>query len=671
MPWDAQGNWIPGSGTPMPGGGDPSQANISSSSASIGGFLPGPQYSNGQGIPNGDVSNGLPSNSLPLGRTESGTGPRWGMPQGGVDQRGPADPAFDYAGQAYGARDYARRFQAGQQWAEGRKAAQLDPEAYASALKAAQGDPNSSAQQALRQGVAGAQQSQQAIGASARGGPQAAAAAQQAAQGQSALLGQQGTNQAQVLKAQEMATGRQQLGQMAGVNLNAQMNQQQLNDALAAGYLGNEMDVNTQQLQAGMDARQQANQIGMNKDQYMLHPGPAAMGAVKAVGTGVGAAIMASDIRAKQDVRPAGGMLGYANQEARQRPFDRMNSETYQPEGGAKTETNLPLQVGNPSLPMENRAGMSMSPTSQQMGSFTPGVYAAHSQGVPPVQPSLPNTVATAPAAYSTQPTSYQAGRFVSDREAKMDAHAEGVKRGLDLAEESGDYNIHDRPTKPHEPLSMRGRLEEIPGGIQPHPGYAQYLMRKQAEPVLPEHVRAATAGAVRGALESVRPSSGHLMPLHSSTPNYSGPSKNLMPWIGGNQPHGPMVVPPDRPPLPPPEPRKELYSGDPKVVFSDEKGKKEKHSEAESFLDSLHGGYSYRYKDPSNEPSSEPTGGRYLGVMAQDLEKSPVGPQIVKDTPKGKVLEGNALLSALAAGTGNLHERLKRVEKLKSRGRR
>jgi hypothetical protein len=83
----------------------------------------------------------------------------------------------------------------------------------------------------------------------------------------------------------------------------------------------------------------------------------------------------------------------------------------------------------------------------------------------------------------------------------------------------------------------------------------------------------------------------------------------------------------------------------------------------ADKFMEHLHP-YSYRYKDPKNEPRSTPTGGHYLGVLAQDVERSPaVGRQVVRDTPEGKVLEGGALSSALAAGVGRLHERLKALE--------
>ena len=50
--------------------------------------------------------------------------------------------------------------------------------------------------------------------------------------------------------------------------------------------------------------------------------------------------------------------------------------------------------------------------------------------------------------------------------------------------------------------------------------------------------------------------------------------------------------------------------------------------------------------------------GNRFLGAMAQDIEKDPYGKQIVNDTPAGKVLDMKPLVSALLAGAGRLHQR-------------
>lgn len=51
------------------------------------------------------------------------------------------------------------------------------------------------------------------------------------------------------------------------------------------------------------------------------------------------------------------------------------------------------------------------------------------------------------------------------------------------------------------------------------------------------------------------------------------------------------------------------------------------------------------------------------LGVMAQDIERSPVGRQVVKNTPSGKMLDVPQLTGALAAAIGRLNERLRSVE--------
>jgi hypothetical protein len=88
--------------------------------------------------------------------------------------------------------------------------------------------------------------------------------------------------------------------------------------------------------------------------------------------------------------------------------------------------------------------------------------------------------------------------------------------------------------------------------------------------------------------------------------------------------------------------------------------------STADAFLDSLSDSAStYRYKDPSLEPSTTGgTGGKYLGIMAQRVEQTPeIGHQLVKDTPQGKVVEGQAMLSALAGGLGRLHQKVKSME--------
>lgn len=120
---------------------------------------------------------------------------------------------------------------------------------------------------------------------------------------------------------------------------------------------------------------------------------------------------------------------------------------------------------------------------------------------------------------------------------------------------------------------------------------------------------------------------------------------------------------------------------GDAQDVASDARAKtaKDHHGDAaDAFLSTLaHSSSTFAYRDPTREPRSSPTGGRYLGVMAQDVESAPeIGHQLVSDTPHGKVLEIPAMVSALAGGTGRLaqrHEdlemRLRRLEHAKGLG--
>lgn len=81
------------------------------------------------------------------------------------------------------------------------------------------------------------------------------------------------------------------------------------------------------------------------------------------------------------------------------------------------------------------------------------------------------------------------------------------------------------------------------------------------------------------------------------------------------------------------------------------------------SFLDSLSGS-KYRYKDASVEGTRPGT--RY-SVMAQELEKTPVGKTMVVDGEDGvKRVDYGGGLAAMLASQAELHKRLKRLERLK-----
>jgi len=79
---------------------------------------------------------------------------------------------------------------------------------------------------------------------------------------------------------------------------------------------------------------------------------------------------------------------------------------------------------------------------------------------------------------------------------------------------------------------------------------------------------------------------------------------------------------------------------------------------EVESFLDALNS-YKYEYKDPAGSDEA----GMFIGVLAQDLEKTPMGASFVKDTPRGKQVDYGHGLAAILASQANIHNRLRNLE--------
>jgi hypothetical protein len=90
--------------------------------------------------------------------------------------------------------------------------------------------------------------------------------------------------------------------------------------------------------------------------------------------------------------------------------------------------------------------------------------------------------------------------------------------------------------------------------------------------------------------------------------------------------------------------------------IASDERAKTDKKQVADSditaFLDSVQP-KRFRYKEP-NKPGRSP--GERVGVMAQDLEQTPLGDEIVREMPDGtKALDRDNLLGVIVASLGHL----------------
>lgn len=106
----------------------------------------------------------------------------------------------------------------------------------------------------------------------------------------------------------------------------------------------------------------------------------------------------------------------------------------------------------------------------------------------------------------------------------------------------------------------------------------------------------------------------------------------------------------------------------------SDENEKKEvsiaKNSESmnpKHFLDALQA-YSYEYKNPEKPGAGDK---RYLGIMAQDLEKAgPAGKALVNTQQDGtKIVDMGKGFGTILAAQAHLNERLKELESKKKRG--
>jgi len=92
-------------------------------------------------------------------------------------------------------------------------------------------------------------------------------------------------------------------------------------------------------------------------------------------------------------------------------------------------------------------------------------------------------------------------------------------------------------------------------------------------------------------------------------------------------------------------------------MAMSDENQKTDVEKfDSSEFLDNLTG-KKYKYKDPKFGQ------GQQVGVMAQDLEKSEAGNQMVSDSPEGKMVDFSKSGPPILASLADINERLKRIE--------
>jgi hypothetical protein len=80
-------------------------------------------------------------------------------------------------------------------------------------------------------------------------------------------------------------------------------------------------------------------------------------------------------------------------------------------------------------------------------------------------------------------------------------------------------------------------------------------------------------------------------------------------------------------------------------------------------FMDAIKS-YTYEYKKGAKQPAGKPNpDGEVKSVMAQDLEKSDIGKQMVTDTENGKVVDYAQGMAPLFAAIAELNKRTKKLE--------
>lgn len=102
-----------------------------------------------------------------------------------------------------------------------------------------------------------------------------------------------------------------------------------------------------------------------------------------------------------------------------------------------------------------------------------------------------------------------------------------------------------------------------------------------------------------------------------------------------------------------------------PQMYTSDERqktGLDPRHAEPAEMMEHLQP-YSYDYKPGRGLPP-----GRQYGIMAQDLEKTPMGASVVEDTPRGKAIDASRATGLHFAAEANLHQRLRALEAQRGR---
>lgn len=471
------------------------------------------------------------------------------------------------------------------------------------------------------------------------------------------------------------AAGQQQ--QMAEYNANLQQQQNATNASSALGFAGQAVQAGQGQAQQGIaqgqnyEAAQEANQKTASQNAQSSGGALGALGsAAGAVGSFVGG--LFSDINAKQGIQPAGAndpqasaqmnssaaptgiqtqapMNSPGSASGQQSAYQRQQSQAQAaaPAPGAQSFSQA-LQAQQPSPNSQPSAvSTSMSaPAPQQAPSLglapapqpaaTPMAAPAPVQqqsssttaAPAPVQQTKAQQVARPVPQQATPASAMRAGSpLMSDGEVKMDATAAGAN--------AADINA----------MSNDLEAQQIAAGAKGQPGAGQ--------PSIGDIMSKAPGAVASGGAESKAQVTSEML-NNSLTPD--AVTKPGLGHLGGQATYDDGIS-------------ADKYQKQEATLISDKRLKNVsipggEGTVGDKFLDALTKSQStYTYKDAHNEPTDHPTGKKYLGIMAQAVEKTPTGDTIVKTGPKGKYLEMGPSLSAALAGLGRVNERLMSVE--------
>lgn len=205
---------------------------------------------------------------------------------------------------------------------------------------------------------------------------------------------------------------------------------------------------------------------------------------------------------------------------------------------------------------------------------------------------------------------------------------AQGAQSGREIAEQSGIARMQEQQASQNmlAQLSQQQQAQDLQQVMDPAQGMMNYEQTRFAQDVARRNAVIAEQQALRGAAMSY---ASQAMGSGASNSKDGGGMGGMMAALGGSS---------DR------NAKKDIKPGSKSIS---------------SFLDALSAS-DYKYKNPELPGRSE---GPKTSVMAQDLEKSEVGRQMVKDTPHGKMVDYGQGFAAILAAQAELNKRLKSVE--------